>query len=244
MTGLSPQRPVARARKLAIMDFTTIQKRIWRRSKKNSSSYPIDDLTDDANVAMDRVASLIMTADGRWQFDDENQTDLPIATTNLVAGQQDYSLLTSHLDITRVEMLDQYGKWHLLKPIDQDDIHHKALSAIAVEEKQTWAYDKIANSILLYPTPTVSITAGLKVYFKRGPSYFTSSDTSKQPGFNALYHDLIVLWPVYEKLLDDDLSTAQGVFAEIQMKEAALVNDYARRSKEPLRMTARVESSR
>lgn len=226
------------------MNFTTIQNRIWRRSKKNPTSYPIADLVDDANVAMDRVASLIMSADGRWQFDDENQTDLPIATTNLIAGQSDYSLLTSHLDVTRVEMMGADGKWHLLKAIDQNDIHHKALSALAIEEKQSWGYDKIANSLMLYPTPLISITAGLKVFFKRGPVYFTTSDTTKQPGFNSLYHDLIVLWPVYEKLIDDDISTAEGVFSEIEMKEQALVLDYSRRSKEPVRITAHQESFR
>ena len=36
------------------------------------------------NEALNRVASLIMTADGRWQWDDTNTTDYPIGTTDLV----------------------------------------------------------------------------------------------------------------------------------------------------------------
>jgi hypothetical protein len=219
------------------MNFTAIQKRIWRRSKTNSTSYPIADLTDDVNIALDRVVSLIMQVDGRWQFDDENQTDLPIATTNLVAGQQDYSLLTSHLDVTRVEMLDPNGQWKLLKPKDQTDTHDRALSAIALDPKTPTSYDKIANSIILDHIPTYSQTAGLKVWLKRGPSYFVSSDTTKEPGFNGLYNDLVVL-------CDNDVDTADRIFAQIQLKEAALINDYSRRSKEPNRITPRVESSR
>ena len=45
-----------------------------------------------------------MGADDRWQFDDTNHTDYPIATTNLVANQRTHVLSVSHLRITRVEI--------------------------------------------------------------------------------------------------------------------------------------------
>jgi hypothetical protein len=226
------------------MNFTAIQKRIWRRSKTNSTSYPIADLTDDVNVALDHVVSLIMQVDGRWQFDDENQTDLPIATTDIVAGQQDYSLLVAHLEVTRVEMLGPDGKWHLLTPSDQTDVHDRALSEIATDGRIPRSYDKIANSIILDRAPTFSQPGGLKVWFKRGPSYFVSSDTTKTPGYNPLYHDLLVLWPVYEKLSDNELDGADRVMVQIEGKEAALTASYSRRSKEPIRVTPRTHSSR
>ena len=88
--------------------------------------------TRGINDGMNRVTSLILQADNRWQFDDTNQTDYPIATTTLVttAGseQQDYTLAVSHLRIERVEVKDAQGNWHLLTPIDQTDISDQALS--------------------------------------------------------------------------------------------------------------------
>jgi hypothetical protein len=205
------------------MNYTAIQKRIFRNTKTNASSYPIDQMTDDCNVAMDRVAALIMQADGRWQFDDENETDLPIATTDLVAGQQDYSLATAHLDIRQVAIKD-----------------HDLNAANATPQK----YDKVANSILLYPTPSFTQAASLKLYFKRGPSYFLTSDTAKEPGFNALFHDLIALWPSYDYAVANGLSNANGLFAAIQMKENGLTYAYAHRSPDAIRITPRIESSR
>lgn len=59
----------------------------------DATTYPIADLTRNANAALDNVVTLILGADQRWQFDSTNSTDLPIGTTDIVSGQQDYSLM-------------------------------------------------------------------------------------------------------------------------------------------------------
>jgi hypothetical protein len=223
------------------MNYTAIKNRIYRNTKTNASSYPIDAMTDDCNVAMDRVAALIMQADSRWQFDDENETDLPVATTDLVAGQQDYSLATAHLDIRQVAIKDTAGQWHFLKSIDQSDLRDRDLNAASATPKK---YDKVANSILLYPAPSYAQAASLRLYFKRGPSYFTTSDSTKAPGFNSLFHDLIALWPSYDFAIANGRSNANQLFAAIQQKEAGLTYAYAHRSPDAVRITTRVESSR
>lgn len=187
------------------------------------------------NNAYERVVSLVIKADGRWQWDDTNQTDLPISTTALVANQQDYSLATSHLEVTRVEMKDQGGIWRLLTPIDQNDIKGIALGEYQKTAGVPTQYDKLGNSIFLYPAPNFSQSASLKVYFTRGPASFTSGEVTtgtKQPGFTPLYHDLIPLWVAYNYALDNVQNTATGYLNEITRKETELLESYQKRSKD------------
>ena len=82
-----------------------------------SSDYSTADKTRNVNRWLDRVNSLIMQADHRWEWDDTNHTDLPIATTTLVNNQQDYGLDTSHLKIIRVEIKNNAGNYNLILPV-------------------------------------------------------------------------------------------------------------------------------
>ena len=73
--------------------------------------------TRNINEALNRVTSLILQSDARWQFDDTNNTDLPIGLTTLTTDQQDYSLSVTHLTINRVEILDANGNWQNLNQL-------------------------------------------------------------------------------------------------------------------------------
>lgn len=217
------------------MNYTNIINKSYFLTKTNLVSFPIADMTILANNALDRVCSLIIKSDGRWQFDDSNQTDLPIATTALVANQKDYALATSHLEITRVEIKDTNGDWTVLQPFDQKDTA-QALAEFMDTPGTPKFYDKLGNSVFLYPSPDYSQAASLKVYFTRGMSYFIVSDTTKEPGFSSLYHDLIPLWISYEYAIANGLPNSALLFAEITRKETELVDNYQKRSKdEPIR---------
>ena len=74
--------------------------------------------TNLLNRALDKVTNLIMSCDGRWQYDSTNYTDLPIGRTDLIDQQQDYGLSATHLKVLRVEVLDADGKWQKLEPFD------------------------------------------------------------------------------------------------------------------------------
>lgn len=216
-------------------------------TKTNSTSLPVATLNLYTQPAEDRVTSLILQSDGRWQFEDSNYTDLPIATTSIVSGQQDYSLAVTHLEILRVELKDTNGVWRILYPKDQDDETVMALSSLATVTGVPIEYDLLGNSIFLYPTPSFSQVASLKIYFKRGPLHFDfttgkftdgTGSTSSSPGFNSLYHDLIAFWSSYNYAIANGLNIANGFFNEIVRKETALVQDYGRRNRDdPQRLT-------
>lgn len=225
------------------MTYTDILNKIYFLTKTNSTSFPIADITILANNAMERVASLIMQADGLWQYDDTNQTDLPIATTTLTSAQQDYTISNTHLAIERVEVKDTSSNWRKLSQIDKSEYQDVSLSQAFPSNGAPLYYDIQGSSLLLYPAPDYTQAASLKVYYKRGPSLFTTADTTKNPGFNSLYHDLIPLWVAYDYAVANGLPTANGFLAEILRKEDALKRDFSLRNKDnPPRLTVSYSS--
>lgn len=213
------------------------------------------------NEALNKVATNIMQCDNRWQWDDNNNTDFPIATTNLVttlgSEQQDYAFPVTFLKISRVELLDNTGAWNLLKPIDQADLYDQSLTDFLKTAGRPLYYDKIANSVFLYPKPlatAVTSAGGLKVWFQRPPSYFAASDTTKVPGFNSLHHRLVALIAARDYAMANSLSVAGGVMrggfktglmAMVEEAEQDMEDDYSLRNKdEHIRLTTKKYSFR
>lgn len=209
-------------------------------SYNGTTDYGINDITRNSNRWYARAVSLAMRADGRWEFDDSNYTTLPVATTNLNSAQADYEITSgSFLDIERLEVKDENGNWIQLKPISYEDRQGTAMTEWAKTNGTPEYYDKVGNSMVLYPTPSYSSTAGLRVYFKRDASYFAVTDTTKEPGFNPQYHRIISMGAAYDYCLfagmNNKLTTLNS---EIAKMEEGLINFYSSRSKdEKVRMT-------
>ncbi len=203
-------------------------------STSGIDDFPDEVLIPEANNALERIASLIIQSDGRWQWDDYNNSNLPIATTGLITDQQDYKLQTDHLEVTRMEVLDNNPTptWHKLIPIDQADIVGQSMTSFMSSSGLPIYYDKIGASVFLYPAPNYTQASSLKLYFQRQPSYFVTSDTTKIPGFNSLYHDLIPLWISYNFAMANGKSNANSLMAEITLREDALREDYALRGRD------------
>lgn len=213
------------------MQYSDIKNLVYLYTKTNSTSLPDASMVTLVNRALERVVQLINASDSRWEFDDTNQTDLPIATTALVSGQKDYSLTTGHLSINRVEIKDTSGNWHLLEPFNRNDIRFEALTNFLGTGMPT-AYDKLAASIFLSPTPNYAQDASLKIYFSREPVAFLAADTLAVPGFNALFHKLLPLWASYDYSVANGLKNANQIFIEITRMETELVDFYGQRSRD------------
>lgn len=220
------------------MTASDIKNKIYFLTKTNSTSFPAADILIAINNAYERVGSLILRADSRWQWDDTNQTDLPNATTDLVSGQQDYSITSTHLTIDRVEVKDSGGTWHVLNQIDQQDLKRDKKTALGNYKTTNGLpeeYDLVGSSVFLYPKPSYNSTAGLKIFFTRGPALYTSGELStgtKQPGFNSLFHDLIPLHVSYEYAVANGQPSANQLFAAIQAKEQAINDFYGLRNRD------------
>ena len=147
------------------------------------SSYPIADKTRHINMALDELVTEQIIFDNSGHADDTNYTVLPVKTTNLVTGQQQYQLPADYLFIERIEVLSSDGKGVVLKPIDKSEIESSLIDYGTGTPK---CYDLGGQNYFLYPTPDYNATDGIKVWYSRLPDLFTSADTTKVAGISRV----------------------------------------------------------
>lgn len=159
------------------------------------------DFTNYSNLAYNEITALILQNEGSWEFDDDNYTNFPIATKNLVASQVDYALpgatvsadASTLLRIVKVQVLDLSSLYQNLIRIDESAVDSPLTTLFNTAGFPRY-YRVINSSIEIYPFTSSSfctLTNGLKIFFERAQSDFATTDTTKQPGFPSIYHPLI-----------------------------------------------------
>ena len=184
---------------------------IDRLCSSNDTSYPRLDKTSRVNTSLEELIGKIISTDGVWEWDDTNQTDLPVGTGTLVQGQERYSFAAEYLKLKRMKVADVNGNWQPLKQIDQSDLDH---SGLTIEEyfgtdssgNPTTGlpthYDILGDSFRLYPAPTSTAVTlaggtagGVKVEFERTAVLFTAVSTtatdSTEPGLPSTSHVIL-----------------------------------------------------
>ena len=199
----------------------------------DSTSYPAVNLTDSLlrriNTAYEEVVAKYIALDKNWKFDDSNYSNLPIGTTTLVAGQQDYSFDSSVLSVERIEVLDSSGNYQKLVYLNEKDID-TALSEYEETDGMPQYYAVRGNSIFLYPAPaagSVTLAAGLKVYSQRGASTFTAAEVvtgTKTPGFASPYHVILAYKAALPYALTYKKDRVPMIMSEIQRLEKEMFN--------------------
>lgn len=196
--------------------------------------------TRNMNRGLDRAVGKILASDGRWQWDDTNYTTYPIGFTDLVSGQQDYTFDREHIEILKVERQDESGEYHELHPIDIQDLRGRSITELFDNNGTPQYFDLLANAIWLYPAPNYNQTNGLKVFYQRNADYFTTSDTTKEPGINPMFQEYPALWSVYVYALKERMELASSVREEITQMENMMQSQYQRRNRaDRKKMTAR-----
>ena len=203
----------------------------------NSTTYPIAEKTRDINLALDKTFALIFQAGGTWQFDDSNHTDYPIITANVVLGQRDYPFTTDGtsnliLDIYKVLVADSNGNFFEIYPTDQQSYAPTGyLDGLNTQGLPT-SYDKTANGIFLEPIPNYNRTNGIKMLINRTGSYFTTTDTTKKPGFAGIFHEYLALRPSFQYAYRHGLPQANFLKAEMLEMEVDIANYYKSRERD------------
>ena len=189
----------------------------------------------------------IIEAQGTWEFDDPNRTDMPIATTDLTNAQQDYTLppattganVASMLKLQRLEVMDSNGDYQKLTEVDETQIPI-AMSEFESVDGLPKYYRLVGGTVELYPAPatgSVTMTDGLKCYFQRSPDAFTSSDTTQQPGFPDIFHRLLSLGASYDYTFDKNMRQ------EIEQLRTQMQEFYAQRNRDTkIRIMPRMET--
>jgi len=188
------------------------------------------------NTWYQKVVTMIFASQDDWEWDDTNQTDYPIATTNIVAGQQDYSIPVSLgvLKLQRVDISFDGVNWRRGVPVNAGSIN-SALDTTSIGNlfsTDAPRYDIRNNAIFIYPLPPSNVTAGLKLWFSRGPLEFATSDTTKVPGIDPAFHRMLSLGACYDFAIIKNLVSAQGIGALLQDYEARLKQYYGRKDED------------
>ena len=99
-------------------------------------------------------------------------------------------------------------------------------------------YDKQGSSLLLYPAPAagnVTLTAGLKVFFKRTADNFTLAQVTtgtKEPGFVSTCHMILAYKAALPYCALYKKSMVQFLIAGIKDFENKLAEHYGRREQD------------
>ena len=213
------------------MLFSEVDTIVSDLTDSTSTSYPTATRLIYANNAQKKVAGVIIGADGRWSWDDTNQTDLPIGTTDLVSGQEDYSFDTEFLKVKKVQILDSSGNTQKLHSKDMKDYRGEIYQNNQASVGTPLYYDKDGVSIFLDPIPNYNSTGGLKVYFQRVTKDITSFGATS-PGFYEVEHEILaymIAIPYCIKHKPDRVVAYQN---EVFRGMESLKEFYSRRSKD------------
>lgn len=190
--------------------------------------------TSEVNQALAHALSVIFETDGTFQFDDSNHTADPIVYTNLVSGQRDYHFLLDEqsnpiLEIHKVAILPSATAtlYQELTPMDELMGDNDILAESTATGVPT-RYGKLSNGIFLETPSSYNATEGLKFFISREASYFTTSDTTKKPGFNGNFHEYLPTRAAWK------MSGMKSAALETEMLrlEKGLRSAYARRERD------------
>ena len=195
----------------------------------DATQWPTYKVVNSCNNWLDKVTGYAIGADRRFQWDDTNHTELPEGKRDLTVSVTDYSFLNDEqgntiLTLTKVELL-QNGYYTTLQPVDKNDEDYDA-DSFGQTSGVPSQYDKIADNIIrLDAIPTATVTNGLRFTFQRTPSYFTATDTTKQPGVAPILHRGFVIASAYDMALSLGLQNVQLLAMELQ-KETDFMLQY------------------
>lgn len=215
----------------------------------DSTQWPTNRIVNSCNNWLDRIAAYAIANDRRFQWDDTNHTKIPEATTTLTSGQADYSFLTDEqgnqiLTLLGVSRLDG-TKYVPLDPVNRGDTSID-WSRFGIDSGTPTQYDKIADNIIrLNVKPSSTVSAGLKFFFQRTPSYFVASDTTKKPGVPPVLHRGFVIASAYDGALELVTEKLQGLSIELAKEEQKIIEYFSGRNNDEIRrMYASTHSNR
>ncbi len=204
------------------------------------NSYTAADKVRRVNTALIDLELKALMADGLWRFDDKNYVAQPSGVQTAVDGQSEYSFDSTLLFIERIEVLLSDGvTWQEMGLYDQAN-GPLTQSDLAVQATPQYYY-KRGNKFGFTTVPkstNMTLTNGIKVYFKRLGTLFTVSDTTLEPGIVASSHIVVAQKAALPYCKTYKKDRVQQLMADIKDGEKQHIAYYSNRSKDgPGQMT-------
>lgn len=200
----------------------------------------------DINIWYEKIVSMIWESQDDSNFDDARNTNYPIVTTLMVAGQRDYSMPVTEqvMKIKRVDVSYDGINYYRAQPFDngvppwgfgnptQEDANFTPI---------TPSYSFQYNSLFLYPLATASqVTAGatIRVEWERNVVVFSKSAdysstamsaSTSVPGIDLPWHPMIAYGAAYEFANANNLPQLQNIKNDLVDWETRLRAAYGRK---------------
>lgn len=166
-----------------------------KKAKANSVSFPIVEKVLYANQAAKILLSWQIEVASGWAVDDNNQSDIPEATTTLSSGQSLYSVPTDADIIDGFAVKNAGGTWTRLSLVTLERI-----TEVMAEDEffntsgNPSCYRLIGNQVQIYPASSYTQTASLKCYYKRDVVLFTTTSTTATPAISSRFHEAVATY--------------------------------------------------
>lgn len=215
---------------------TGIVEQVRSMTKLDSTQLPTWKIVNSVNNWLDFIAGYMIGNDRRFQWDDTNHTKLPEGTATLTSGQSDYAFLTDEqgnkiLTLLGISIL-RNGYYQPMELVNRDEIQTSHFGMVTGDPTQ---YDKIADNVVRFDyKPSSTISSGLKFYFQRTPSYFTASNTTKEPGVSPLLHRGFVIAAAYDAALSEGLANLQPLSLERELEISKIEEMFPTRNNDDL----------
>lgn len=192
-----------------------------------NSQYSLKDRTRNVNITYDECVSELFKADPNFMWDDTTNANFPIATIDLEAAKDHYTLPDSSLVVHRVRIKNQDSKFVTLTPKMRRELSDTELRSTGTPSK----YYKIDNAVFPIPIPDYGATGGVELEFQRGANHFSSTDTTTTPGFNPQFHSFLSVGAALRYAVANGMSEkVNQLTAEKERIRRAIREHYERRS--------------
>lgn len=188
-------------------DGLTERTEFWSGIPYGSSGDTLRTIITNINIAFDKILPMLLQNSDFVRWDDPNHTDAPIATTNIVANQNDYKFTEddNSLDVLNVTGVRIFP--NATETVIRNKLRRITLDDRRVEEILDPRTDvtgvpsgflEVGNRIYLDILPDYASTNGLQIFFGREQGRFTVTGTSAsvttEPGIPMPFHELLALY--------------------------------------------------
>ena len=203
------------------------------------------------NRRLERAFGMIGAGSSLSTLDDTNYSEQPFSLFDIVSGQNDYEFLEDEdgntiSDITAV-MIKVGTLFSKIEKLTLDHPDAELIMSPNAKPGVPTRYIERNNTIFLDPVPNYGLVEGAKLFYKRVPSYFATTDTTKQPGIPVQFHEMLSVGSAYDWLLVNK-SNAQveisRVENELQRLEREFITYNELRNPQRRKLTVKQENNR
>lgn len=197
-------------------------------SGDNSTSLTTADAVSLLNFGIDQYSYLAITSDGRWQFDDTENTDVPRASVTLNSGEVAIPFASTHLTIRFAEITDAEGNKARLDTFDRRDSGYTTPKTTDTGQPSAYNYEAGVMYFDVYANANYTVT----IHFSRVATHFTEANTTQVLGIPSIHTEYIVLHALHRLSLRTGNENRAVVRNELEQMEKDIEDFYGRRDED------------